>query len=94
MMQIHADPDLQYCLIDLKRCSTVDPARYHEVVKIPYLIYLHLFYCTLHYLSLFGMVPVSVADPDPGSGAFLTLGSGIRDPEKVLSGSRIPNPYF
>jgi hypothetical protein len=45
----------------------------------------------------------SVADPDPGSGfgAFLTPGSGIRDPEKVFSGSRIqdlgsriPNPYF
>jgi hypothetical protein len=30
----------------------------------------------------------SVADPDPVSGAFLTSGSGI------LSGSRIPNPYF
>jgi hypothetical protein len=25
----------------------------------------------------------SVADPDPGSGAILTLGSGIRDGEKV-----------
>jgi hypothetical protein len=39
---------------------------------------------------------ISVADPDPGSGAFLTLGPGsgiglfrISDP-----GSRIPNPYF
>ncbi len=31
---------------------------------------------------------------DPGSGAFLTPGSGIRDPELVFSGSRIPNPYF
>ncbi len=29
-----------------------------------------------------GSLPTSVADPDPGSGAFLTLGS------------RIPNPYF
>jgi hypothetical protein len=45
----------------------------------------------------------SVADPDPGSGigAFLTPGSGIRDPEYVYSGSRIPdlgsripNSYF
>jgi hypothetical protein len=39
------------------------------------------------------MVPVvcSVADPDPGSGAFLTPGSGIG-----FSGSWIPdpNPYF
>ncbi len=39
-----------------------------------------------------------VADPDPGSGAFFTPGSGIR---KVFSGSRIsdpgsriPKPYF
>ena len=31
----------------------------------------------------------SVADPDPGSGAFLTLGPG-----KAFSGSRIPTPYF
>jgi hypothetical protein len=34
----------------------------------------------------------SVADPDPGSGAFLTPGSGIQDPEYVFSGSRIPDP--
>jgi hypothetical protein len=36
----------------------------------------------------------SVADPDPGSGAFLTPGSrnGIRN--RLFSGSRIPNPYF
>jgi hypothetical protein len=41
----------------------------------------------------------SVADPDPGSGAFLTPGSGIRN--RIFSysrisdrGSRIPNPYF
>ncbi len=33
-------------------------------------------------------------DPDPGSGAFLTPGSRIWDPELVFSGSRIPNPYF
>jgi hypothetical protein len=31
---------------------------------------------------------------DPESGAFLTPGSGIRDPEQVFSGSWIPNPYF
>jgi hypothetical protein len=40
------------------------------------------------------LVPTSVADPDPGSGAFLTLGSGIgffRIPDLR---SRIPNPYF
>jgi hypothetical protein len=45
----------------------------------------------------------SVADPDPGSriGAFLTPGSGIRDPEWFFSGSRIldlgsriQRPYF
>jgi hypothetical protein len=34
----------------------------------------------------------SVADPDPGSGAFFD--PWIRDPEEVFSGSRIPNPYF
>ncbi len=34
----------------------------------------------------------SVPDPDPGSGAFLTSGSGIRN--RFFSGSRIPNPYF
>jgi hypothetical protein len=31
--------------------------------------------------NLLKTVPYSVADPDPGSGAFLTPGSGIRDPE-------------
>jgi hypothetical protein len=34
----------------------------------------------------------SVADPDPGSGGFLTPGSGIPDPEWVFSGSRISDP--
>jgi hypothetical protein len=49
------------------------------------------------YESLF----TSVADPDPGSGAFLTPGSGIRngffpDPGSRISdpGSRMPRPYF
>jgi hypothetical protein len=40
----------------------------------------------------------SVADPDPGSGAFLTPGSGIRDGWKSASGSGIrdeqPGSYF
>jgi hypothetical protein len=36
----------------------------------------------------------SVADPDPGSGAFLTPGSGIRNRFFPDPGSRIPNPYF
>jgi hypothetical protein len=42
----------------------------------------------------------SVADPHPGSGAFLTLGSGIQkrffpNPESRIPdlGSQIPNPY-
>ncbi len=39
-------------------------------------------------------VSSSVTDPDPGSGAFLTRGSGIRNPEQVFSESRIPNPFF
>ncbi len=34
----------------------------------------------------------SVADPDPGSGAFLTPGSGIRDGLKSGSGSGMNNP--
>jgi hypothetical protein len=36
----------------------------------------------------------SVADPDPGSGAFLTPGSGIGFFRISDLGSRIPNPYF
>jgi hypothetical protein len=40
----------------------------------------------------------SVADPDPGLGAFLTPGSGIRDGRKSASGSGIrdeqPGSYF
>ncbi len=36
----------------------------------------------------------SVADPDPGSGAFLTPRSGIRNRFFPDPGSRIPNPYF
>ncbi len=40
----------------------------------------------------------SVADPGPGSGAFLTPGSGIRDGQKSASGSGIwdeqPGSYF
>jgi hypothetical protein len=35
-------------------------------------------------------VKISVADPDPGSGAFLTPRSEIRDPVKTYSGSLIP----
>jgi hypothetical protein len=34
----------------------------------------------------------SVADPDPGLGAFLTPGSGIRDGRKSASGSGIRDP--
>jgi hypothetical protein len=41
---------------------------------------------------------VSVVDPDPGLGAFLTPGSGIRDGRKSASGSGIrdeqPGSYF
>jgi hypothetical protein len=35
---------------------------------------------------------LSVADPDPGSGAFLTPGSGIRNRFFPDPGSRIPDP--
>ncbi len=40
------------------------------------------------------MASASVTDPDPGSDAFLTLGSGIRNRFFLDLGSRIPNPYF
>jgi hypothetical protein len=36
----------------------------------------------------------SVADPDPESGAFLTLVSGIRNGKKVRILIRNPDPYF
>jgi hypothetical protein len=36
----------------------------------------------------------SVADPDPGSGAFLTPGSGMGFFRIPDLGSRIPRPYF
>jgi hypothetical protein len=35
---------------------------------------------------------ISVSDPDPGSGAFLTPGSGIRNRFFPDPGSRIPDP--
>jgi hypothetical protein len=34
-------------------------------------------------LFLLGYIGTSVADPDPGSGAFLTPQSGIRDGQKI-----------
>ncbi len=40
------------------------------------------------------IILTSVADPDPGSGAFLTPGSGIRNGFFPDLGSRIPRPYF
>ncbi len=46
------------------------------------------------YFFIFFNVLSSVADPDPGSGAFLTPGSGIRNMFFADPGSRIPNPYF
>ncbi len=49
--------------------------------------------------SWFGLAVVffkkcSVVDPDPGSGAFLTPGSGTRNRFSPDLGSRIPNLYF
>ncbi len=46
--------------------------------------------------AMFLILYISVADPDPGSGAFLTSGSGsgIRNRLFPDLGSRIPNPYF
>ncbi len=39
-------------------------------------------------------LPSSVADPDPGSGAFLTPGPGSGILNRFFSGSRIPTSYF
>ncbi len=41
-----------------------------------------------------GSAESSVADPDPGSGALLTPGFGIRNRFFPDLGSRIPNLYF
>jgi hypothetical protein len=56
-------------------------------------------YSTVPYRFITGViVPVvgSVADPDPGSGAFLTLGSGIHDPGwvKIRIRDEQPGSYF
>jgi hypothetical protein len=40
--------------------------------------------------SLFALIETSVADPDPGSDAFLPQGSGIRNELFPDPGSRIP----
>ncbi len=45
-----------------------------------------------HALFPTAFMTYSVADPDPGSGAFLTPGSGIRDRFFADPGSRIPDP--
>jgi hypothetical protein len=50
------------------------------------------------FFDLFPVVNIffSVADPDPGSGAFLTPGYGFRNGKKIGSGSRmnIPDQFF
>jgi hypothetical protein len=47
----------------------------------------------IDHLSLFyGIGKSSVGDPDPGSGAFFTPGSGIRNGFFPDPGSRIPDP--
>jgi hypothetical protein len=52
-----------------------------------------LFYSSLKIYAIKNKnIPASVADPDPGSGAFLTPGSGIRNRFFPDPGSRIPNP--
>ncbi len=43
-------------------------------------------------MRLFCFVRRSVADPDPGSGAFFDPWTWIWN--RFFSGSRIPNPYF
>ncbi len=52
--------------------------------------------CSPRSSMVFCNVGSSVADPDPGSGAFLTPGpgSGIRNRFFPDLGSRIPTPYF
>ncbi len=39
-------------------------------------------------------VPCSVADPDPGSGAFLTPGSGIPDPKPIFLRGTVSYNFF
>jgi hypothetical protein len=41
-----------------------------------------------------GFLGTSVADPDPGSGAFLTPGSGIRDGSKIRIRDEQPGSCF
>ncbi len=47
-----------------------------------------------HHIVQIKPVSCNVADPDPGSGAFMTSGSGIRNRFFPDPGSRIPNPHF
>jgi hypothetical protein len=54
-----------------------------DIIKV--LMDSHVFFLLLDFFRLY----FSVADPDPGSGAFLTPGSGIRN---RFSGSRISDP--
>jgi hypothetical protein len=53
------------------------------------MLYSHVFH------TLSGTVPSpSVADPDPGSSALLTPGSGIRDGLKIRIRDEQPGSYF
>jgi hypothetical protein len=58
-------------------------------IKERFIIYLSL---TKGFINAITYVENSVADPDPGSGAFLTPGSGIRNRFFPDPGSRIPDP--
>ncbi len=68
---------------------------YHCLILILTIL---LFVTFTIFIVIILLVTTSVADPDPGSGAFFTPGSGIRDGYESGSGSGIrdeqPGSYF
>jgi hypothetical protein len=80
-MRVHADPDPRSDATNSDRISISNPRRTGSIG------------CFRVEMKT-GLFAISVADPDPGSGAFLTPGSGIRNGFIPDLGSRIPSPYF
>jgi hypothetical protein len=73
--------------IKVKEQSDENLARGRKVFEPP-----RFMTCQQAAQQLLSAVQVSVADPDPGSGAFLTPGSGIRNTFFPYPGSQIPDP--
>jgi len=57
-------------------------------------LYLAHGYNEYEWIEMLLWLKCSDADPDPGSGAFFTPGSGIRNGFFPDPGFRIPRPYF